>query len=44
MSALDSVDISLIYTDGYYLTTSDTDKRSALFSCLFVWWVVPVKA
>ena len=31
MSALDSADMSLIYLDGYYLTTSDTDKRSALF-------------
>lgn len=30
MSALDSVDMSLIYLDGY-LTTSDTNKWSALF-------------
>ena len=38
MSALDSADISLINADGY-LTTSDTDKRSALFSCQWFWWV-----
>ena len=34
-SALDSADMSLIYSSGYP-TTSDTDKVwFALFSCLF---------
>ena len=37
MSALDSADMSLIYADRYYLTTSDTDKQSALFRvCWFL--------
>jgi len=36
-SALDSADMSLIYSNGYP-TTSDADKVFALFSCLFGLW------
>ena len=36
MSALDSVDMSLIYFSRYYLTTSDTDKRGSRFFRVFL--------
>ena len=36
MSALNSVDMSLIYLSRYYLTTSDTDKRGSRYFRVFL--------
>ena len=36
MSALDSVDLALIYIDRYNLTTSDTDKRGSRYFRVFL--------
>ena len=37
MSALNSVDMSLIYFSRYYLTTSDTDKCGSRYFRVLRW-------